>query len=237
MREVDDAVRQDDFGNAMRRYGLVIGLFVVLGLGGFGGYLYWQHQQEAERERYSEQLVQAFDELEAGNFDTADAELAPIAANGGPGAAAAARLAQAGIALNAGRDDDAVALYDLVAADEEAPPAMRDLAAIRSVAVQFDTLEPQVVIDRLGPLATAENPWFGSAGELVAMAYLEQGRDEQAGPLLVEIAGNESVPETLRARTRQLAGFLGYDAIEDVEEMMAEIAQGGGRAASAPPQQ
>jgi len=69
------------------------------------------------------------------------------------------------------------------------------------------------------------------------MAYLEQGREEQAGPLLVEIASNEDVPDSLRARTRQLAGFLGYDAIEDVEEIMAEITEGVGEAAQAPPQQ
>ena len=98
--------------------------------------------------------------------------------------------------------------------------------------MQFDDLDPQVVIDRLGPLAQADNAWFGSAGELVAMAYLEQDRAEQAGPLLVEIARNEDVPESLRARTRQLAGFLGYDAVEDVEEMMAEIAEA--RAANGP---
>ena len=237
MREVDEAVRHDEFGDVMRRYGLLIGGAVALALAGFGGFLYWKNQQESDRERFSEQLVQAFDELEAGNLDTADAELAAIAANGGPGAAAAARLAQAGIALNAGRDEDAIALYDAVASDQEAPPAMRDLAAIRSVALQFDTLDPQVVIDRLGPLAQAQNPWFGSAGELVAMAYLEQGREEQAGPLLVEIASNEDVPDSLRARTRQLAGFLGYDAIEDVEEIMAEITEGVGEAAQAPPQQ
>ncbi len=232
MREVDEAVRQDEVGNVMRRYGLAIGGVLVLALAAFGGYLFWQNQQESERESYSEQLVQAFDELEAGNFDTADAELGPIAANGGPGAASAARMAQAAIALNAGRDEEAVALYDTVADDAEAPPAMRDLAKIRSVAVQFDDLDPQVVIDRLGPLAQADNAWFGSAGELVAMAYLEQDRAEQAGPLLVEIARNEDVPESLRARTRQLAGFLGYDAVEDVEEMMAEIAEA--RAANGP---
>ena len=33
---------------------------------------------------------------------------------------------------------------------------------------------PQRVIDRLKPLATPGNPWFGSAGELVAMAMAER---------------------------------------------------------------
>lgn len=241
MREVDEAVRHDEFGDAARRFGPIIGVVLALALAGFGGWLFWDNNRESELEQSSEQLIQAYDELEAGNLEAADEEFAAIAASGGPGAANAARMAQAGIALAAGRDDDAVALYDAIANDAEAPPVMRDLASIRSVAVQYDDMEPQAVIDRLGPLAQVENDWFGSAGELVAMAYLAQGREEQAGPLMVEISKSEDVPESLRARMRQMAGFLGYDAIEDVDEMMAEIDAGAGAGGAVtqpmPPQQ
>ena len=70
------------------------------------------------------------------------------------------------------------------------------------------------------PLAVPGNAYFGSAGELVAMAYLEQGEREQAGTLFAAIAKDEDVPQSLRARTRQMAGLLGVDAIEDVDELL-----------------
>ena len=79
------------------------------------------------------------------------------------------------------------------------------------------------MIDRLGPLAQADSPYFGSAGELVAHAYLAQGKNDQAGPLLVAIAQSDDVPQPIRGRTRQLAGLLGFDAIEDVDAALAEI--------------
>ena len=79
------------------------------------------------------------------------------------------------------------------------------------------------MIDRLKPLATPGNPWFGSAGELVAMAYLKQGKQDLAGPLFAAIAKDEDVPQTLRSRTRQMAGLLGYDAVVDVDETLAEM--------------
>ena len=71
------------------------------------------------------------------------------------------------------------------------------------------------MIDRLKPLAVPGNPWFGSAGELVGMAYLKQNNTALAGPLFAAIARDKDAPETLRNRVRQLAGLLGVDAIDD----------------------
>ena len=48
-------------------------------------------------------------------------------------------------------------------------------------AVELDTLAPQTVIDRLKGLAVAGNPWFGSAGEMVALSYLKQGKPQHGG--------------------------------------------------------
>jgi hypothetical protein len=59
------------------------------------------------------------------------------------------------------------------------------------------------------------NAWFGPAGELVAIAYLKQGNEKLAGPLLGQIARDEKSPDTLRRRARQLAGMLGVDAVDD----------------------
>lgn len=227
MREVDEAVRQDEVADFVKKFGWPIGIVVVLALAAFGGWLIWSGQQESALEESSEQLVAALDELEAGNTDVADDELAQIVASGSEGAAGMARLLQAGIALGQNKTDEAVGLYGQVANDPKQPQEIRDLAKVRMVAANFDNMEPQAVIDQLGPLATADSPWFGSAGELVAFAYLAQDKPDQAGPLLVAIAKDEDVPESLRSRTRQLAGLLGHDAIDDVDAMLEELGAAG----------
>ena len=145
-------------------------------------------------------------------------------------------LTQAGIALQQGQRDEAAKLYQQVADDGGAPKAYRDLASIRAVAANYEALEPQAVIVRLKPLATPGNPWFGSAGEIVAMAYMDQNRTDLAGPLFAQIAKEEDVPQTLRSRARQIAGLLGVDAVEDVDATLAEMREesGGAPAAAAP---
>ena len=120
-----------------------------------------------------------------------------------------------------------------MADDAEAPQPLRDLATVRMMTAAFDATPPDEVIARLSPLAVPGNPWFGSAGELVAFAHLAKGDQDRAGPLLVAIAQDEEVPPTLRARTRQLAGVLGFDPIEDVEATLNELGAGAAPAAGA----
>ena len=222
MREIDDAVREDQDREFGEKYGKPLIAAVVLGLAGFGGYLYWDGQREAAMESDSEALVAVLDQAEAGNFDSANSSAQALAGESEGAAQAAALMTQAGIAMDQDRVADAVALFAQVASDENAPPVLRDLALIREMSASFDTRDPGEVVEKLSPLAVPGNPWFGSAGELVAMAYAEQGNSEQAGTLFGEIARNEDVPETLRARARQMAGLMGVDAIEDADEFMAE---------------
>jgi hypothetical protein len=222
MREVDEAVRQDEVGELVKNHGLKIGAGLILLLAAFGGWLLWSDRNETAMEDKSNALVTALDRLEAGQIKEADEQLAALA-DSGDATSASARLTRAAIALRENRRDEAVKLLESIAADSGAPKAYRDLATVRVVAVQYEQLQPQQVIDRLKPLATPGNAWFGSAGELVAMAYLAQGKEDLAGPLLATIAKDEQVPQTLRSRTRQLAGLLGYDAVDDVDKTVAEM--------------
>jgi hypothetical protein len=223
LREIDDAVRQDQLAGAARRYGRPVLAFVIAGLAAFAGYLWWHERQEAQLEAASEGLVRALDQFDAGNFAPGEAALAPVAQSGSEGAKAASQLLKAGLALQQARKDEAIRLYAAVAADNGAPKPYRDLASIREVAANFDAMKPEDVVSRLKPLAVPGNPWFGSAGELVGIAYLKQGRTELAGPLFAAIAKSEDVPETLRSRARQMSGLLGVDAVVDVDAAVGNV--------------
>lgn len=226
MREVDEAVRQDEAGEFAKKYGWPIGGTLFVGLLAFGGYLFWQSESEKTLEEGSELYIAALDELEAGNNDVADGELSLIAEGDSASAAVIAKMTRAGIALEEGRNADAATLFGEIADDVEAPQELRDLARLREVTAAFDTMEPQAVIDRLGALANEDSAYYGNATELIAHAYLVQEKPEEAGPLLVAVAQDEDSPESLRARARQLAGLLGFDPIEDVEETMADLGAG-----------
>ena len=220
MREVDEALREDQLKTALTRYGVLAGIAVVALLASLGGWLWWREHQQAVAGEQGEKYMVALDQVEAGQLAPAAAALAPLASDGPQGTRAAALLMQAGIAAEQGRKAEAAKLYNQVATDSALPQPYRDLATIRDVAINFDALPPETVIARLKPLAVPGNAWFGSAGELVGAAYLKQGRNDLAGALFAQIAKDLTVPETLRTRTRQMSGLLGVDAIVDVDNAL-----------------
>lgn len=230
IREIDEAVRQDDALAFLRNHGIkLLGAIIVL-IAGLGGYLLWDNVRESELEGQSETLISALDYADQNDFKAAGEKVAPLLDDGSPGARTAARLIQAGAALEAGEIDKAAGLFQQVSDDADAPPALRDLARIRDVAARYDSMKPADVIARLGDLAKPGNPFFGSAGELVAMAQMEAGNKAEAGRLFADISKDEEQPETLRSRARQMAGLLGVDAIVDVEKLLEDegvVASGG----------
>lgn len=235
LREIDDAVRQDQYADFAKNYGKPLLAVIVVGLLAFAGYLFWDSQNEAAAEKDSEALVAALDQVEAGNLDTAGTQLDALIADSDGGARATAQMLRAGIAQEQGNNAQAAEIFGAVAADSSAPQSLRDLATIRQVAATFDDLEPSEVISRLRPIATPGHAYFGSAAEMVAMAYLEQGKQAEAGALFAQIAKDENAPETLKSRARQIAGLLGVDAVEDVDEVLDQMV-GGEEAPAAAPQ-
>ncbi|MXO76081.1 tetratricopeptide repeat protein [Altererythrobacter aerius] len=226
LREVDDAVRQDQYADAAQRYGKPLAIAAAVGLALFGGYLLWENRQESAREADSEVLVSALDRIESGDLAGGNAALAPLVDKGN----ASAQMLRAGIAMEQAKPEDAAKIYDAVAADGDAPQALRDVATIRAVAARYDRMPPADVIARLKPLAVPGNAWFGPAGELVAMAYLDQGNRAEAGALFAAIAKDQGTPESLKSRARQMAGLLGVDAIDDVDTVIQRAAPDGAAA-------
>lgn len=217
LREVDEALREQEVVDAVKRYGKLAAIAIVALLIALAGYLWWDHNRKTLAGEHGEALTLALDQIEAGRLDTGKAQAQALAAKG-EGIGAAARLLNAGILAEQGKTAQAQQGFADVAADAGAPQAYRDLATIREISLGFDKLPADQVVARLKPLAVPGAPWFGSAGELLGAAYLKQNRNDLAGPLFAAIARDKSVPQSLRGRARQLAGLLGVDAIDDVND-------------------
>lgn len=215
LREVDDELRRDQLMTFWERYGRWTIGAIVLALAAFAGFLYWQHRRTEAAGVQGERLQAAFDALGNSQPDQAAKTLAPVAASNRDGYRALARMTQADILLSKKQDKAAAAKFAEVAADTGVAQPFRDLALIRQTAAEYDALKPQVIIERLRPLAVPGNPYFGSAGELVAIAYLNSGRRDLAGQLFSQIAQNDTVPESIRQRSIQMASSMGVDAAAD----------------------
>ncbi len=221
-REVDEELRRDEMADFARRYGWWIIGAIVLALAVLAGFLYWRHHQEQVAGRQGEQFQQAIDSLGANKPDAASKQLAELATSDIDGYRAMARFTEADILLQKNDLKGAAAKFASIAQDQSLAEPFRDLALIRQTAAEFDTLKPEVVVNRLRGLAVQGSPWFGSAGEMVALAYLRQGRRDLAGQIFGQIAATEHVPESIRQRAVQMSSTLGVDAIDQNEDKTAQ---------------
>jgi hypothetical protein len=212
VREVDENLRRDQLRDAAKSYGKWIIALLILLLAAVGGYLYWQDRQQKQAVEQGEALSAALDKAGSGNAKAAQAELAPLAESSNDVVHASAELARAALALRQNDRKTAIEIYRRLAADNGLPQAYRDLATVRGTMTEYDSLKPDQVIARLSPLAVQGKPFFGTAGEMVAMAMLSKGDRNGAGQLFARIAADRQVPQTIRSRAVQFAGSLGVDA-------------------------
>lgn len=213
IREVDENLRRDQAEAVFKRYGKWFIAAAVLLLIAVGVWLFWKNQQAEQAAANSEQFSAILTDVGQGKTGNDIAQrLDTLAAEGNGSMTGAARLTRAALALQKSDRATATAQYRQIVEDKSVPQAVRDAATIRLTQIEFDTLQPQQVIERLAPLATKESAWFGSAGELTALALIKANRGREAAALLNGVAADTAVPASIRARAEQLASGLAIPA-------------------------
>jgi hypothetical protein len=234
-REVDEELRRERAQQAWHRFRwAIIGGFVLL-VAAIGGFIWWQNHRERQAEAVGESLVQSLDHLEKGLASQAGPLLAEVEQSNIEGYRAAGQFARADVMIQSGNVAGAIAIFQRLAADEGLAEPYRHAALIRQTALEFDRLQPDAIIQRLGPLARAGQPWYGSAGEMTAHAHLRAQRPGPAGQIFAALARDETVPASIRSRAVQMAGALGVDAVPAAPANQAAPAPGVAPAPAAAP--
>jgi hypothetical protein len=212
VREVDENLRRDQLRDFFKAYGSWVIVAVALFLAASGGFIWWKQHQEQQSEAQVERLAQIYKDIGSGNTSQSPQQLDELSKNGSKAVRATAQFTRAALALQQNDVKLATSLYKSIASDDGLPGPYRNVALIRQTALEFDQLQPQEVISRLQPLAKPGEPWFGSAGEMTALAMIKQGRTKEAGQLYAAMAKDSAVPENIRSRSAEVAGSLGVDA-------------------------
>jgi hypothetical protein len=210
-REVDEDVRRERLQQLWERHSNLIvaaALLVVLAVGGWRGYEWWEAKQAAE----SGAAFEAAATLgEAGNQAESQAAFAKIAKDGSSGYRVLARFREA---AELAKTDPAAAVqaYGALAADRSLGPTMQDLATVRGAMILVDTAPLAELTARLEPLASADRPFRHSARELLALAAWRAGDEAAAKRWLDLIATDAETPAGTRTRMDVLIALSGAKA-------------------------
>lgn len=214
IEEVTEEVRRDQFNGYLKRYGW-IAIVVVVGIVGTAAFIEWRKAQAtAAAQAVGDSVLSALENQEA---EARFASLRSIAPEGAE-TAALVSLLTAREAEGVGDIDAALAALETVATNGSLPLEYAQLAALKSLMLQHETLSAED--RRLGyeALANPGAPYRMLAQEQLALISVELGEVELAVAQLEAIRLDAETSEGLRARATQLIVALGEtpDEVNDI---------------------
>ena len=218
IREVDEAVRQDQWLKLWQRYGnYIIGAALAVVVGTAAG-VGWRASQQSVRFDEARRFAEAERMLQEEMPAEAARAFATLAedASGGYGVLARLRAAQA--QAEAGDRAAASAVLDRLATDDDAAPIYRSLGELLAKQQQFVLADADVPLAELEPLASSDGPWRYSALELRALAQMQSGETVAARQTLDDLLADPLTPPNLARRAAELLAFLGGPPASDAGE-------------------
>ena len=205
--EVDEEVRREQLKKLWQSYGhyaIAACILIVLGVGAWRGYEWWETKKAAEAGAAFEQAVTL---AEAGEHAEAETAFAKLAADGTAGYRVLARLREA---AELGRTDKKAATkqYDEIAADRSVGPVIRDLAALRAGLLLVDSISYGEMRARLEPLTAPDRAFRHSARELLALSAWREGDMGAARQWTNMIATDPQTPAGTRSRAEVLSQLI-----------------------------
>jgi len=206
-QEVDEEVRREQLKRLWQRYGnyiIAACILLIVGVGAWRGYEWWQTRRASEAGAAFEQAVTL---AEAGKHQEAEAAFAKLASDGTASYRVLARLREA---AELGRTERkaAVKAYDEIAADRSAGPVVQDLASLRTGFLLVDTAPYSEMRARLEPLAGPERVFRHSARELLALSAWKAGDMAAARRWTDMIATDPDTPPGTRSRAEVLSELI-----------------------------
>ncbi len=205
--EVDEEVRREQLKKLWERYGLhlvALCVLIVVGVGAWRGYEWWQDKQAAQSGAAFEQAVAL---AEAGKHQEAEAAFAKIASDGTTGYRVLARLREAAELAPTDRSA-AVKAYDEIAADRNAGQVIQDLATVRAGYLLIDTAPYTELLARLEPLTANDRTFRHTAREILALSAWKTGDITAARKWTDMIMADPQTPSGTRGRAEVLSELI-----------------------------
>lgn len=199
--EVEEQIRAERYkalGLKLLPWAAGAAVAAVIAAGGLWGWDAWSNGQG---DKAATTYLEALKAREAGDDTKAFTLLGEVAKSPVKGYPALALMSQAGIRLNDGKTDEAVALLDQ-AAKVAKDPIIADEARLKSALALLDTAPYKDLETRLKPLMEEDRPYRLEAREALAFAKIMAGRPKDARADFVVLSQILDASDGMRQRAQ-----------------------------------
>jgi hypothetical protein len=208
LREVQEAVRQERYRALWDKYGVyILGLavLVVVAVAGHTGWTYWQERNAQEAgTKFSQALI-----LEDGADKTKAQEMLTDLAQSGPqGYRVLSRFQLAAAEAKAGKTDEAVKAYDVLATDANVDRILQNLATLQAAALRLDGADYAEMERRLKGLIDSNGAWRFSAREMLGLSAYRLNDMGEAERQFTALVSDPGTPPNLRERADMMLALI-----------------------------
>ncbi len=208
-REIQEDLRLERYRALARRFWPYALAAVILGLVSIGGHAIWDNARTARQIAEADRYADAIEALREGRGGEAIADLASLAREARQGYAVLSRLTEATALAVGGDISGAVAVYDLIIADEGVPAHYRDLSRILAANLLLDQGPTSGIQRRLGDLVEGSSSWRHLAWEIEAHLADRDNDMTLARERFQTLADDDEAPPGVRARAREMLSLYG----------------------------
>jgi hypothetical protein len=207
-QEVQDDLERQRFEALAKRYGglaLTAVAAVILGTAAITTYNNWN---ASKNQSATAALVAITSKAGSDAVEQINGFQAFADSHTGDAKASLALLRAAELEAKQGHPDNAIKIYDRLAADASADKTVRQFADLLSVRLQMDTGDVATLQQRLQPLRQADSAWRYQAAEYSGYLALRGGDKAKAKQIFTDLSQDASAPKTLTTRAADMARYL-----------------------------
>jgi len=208
-REVDEDVRKDKATALWKKYGSYVVVACVALVIGTAGRVAWREYSESRQIEEAQKFSAATALVEQGETSAATAAFEALSRESGTGYAVVAAFREAEQRAKAGDRDTAVAIYDKLAGNGDAGPALQDLARVFAAMALIDEAPADEIRGRLAGLDADDSAFRFSVRELLAVLSFRDGDLEAAKTGFRALAEDAAAPSGVRARAQEMLAAMG----------------------------
>ncbi len=205
-REVDEEVRRQRASEFWKRYGTIVMVVVAVIVVGIGGWRLWDYWQDRQAAALGDRYAAAIALAEGGDPEGAQAAFVALSDESLGGYPILARLAAAAEQARAGDVEGAADAYRAIA--DEADQPLADLARLRAAYLMVGRDDADAIMAALGQTADPGNAFHLSAQEVLGLEAWSREDTEVANTHFLAILSAPNPPTGLRSRAEIMLDLI-----------------------------
>lgn len=208
IRELKSEMERERFEKLWKKYSVFVFAAAGLIVATVGGYQYWKSSKLQSAQAAGAKYEAALDLVAEKKLEEANSAFAKLAQEGPAGYAALSQLQLAGSLAEAGKRKEAVQAYEELTKRSGADLLLKNFARLQVASLRLDEADFTEMKNRLTPLAEDSSSWRFSARELLGLAAMKAGKDDEARQAFEALLGDRGTPPAMQERVQLLMAMI-----------------------------